>query len=217
MPPMGSGNDREGWQVLEDESADAKQPVKPSARVAGLIVVTMLACLAVGRLSAPAAAAIPENSNAVALEAEVSLPDGVKEGLQLYEELFTSCNPAMVPKVLHPKFSMTYADPPDSLSYAVQDFESMKEFFGMFQAVRSGEKSIDIVPADLRGFAKPFTLYNAYPTMRHYPLGENIHVTEINDKVKLADGSGVGFYTNLHWIKTEAGWRIIDKIYSMAP
>mmetsp|Transcript_31224 Transcript_31224/g.57073 ORF Transcript_31224/g.57073 Transcript_31224/m.57073 type:complete len:218 (-) Transcript_31224:97-750(-) len=215
-----SSIERERLCSVEDGRDDPAPPPKAPVRMGVTLLFAALAGVAIGRLSAPphATAAVPtaQPADSVSLAAQAPLPSGVEDGLKAYEELFTSWDPAMVSKVFHPKFSITNADPPDSLTFTVGYYKDMEELFDMIAAVRSGKKSEDTVPEELKPFVKPFKLYNAYPPMRQYALGENIHVTEINDKANLGDGTTVAFISNLHWVKTSEGWRMIDKVYTVA-
>eukprot|EP00971_Amphidinium_carterae_P330787 6464001-Amphidinium_carterae.1 len=175
---------------MEPGRAYSAPPSKPPARTVVLMLFAALAGAAVGRLSAPpgVSSAVPsaQAADSVSLVEKAPLPDDIKKGLKAYEDVFSSADPSMLGDLLHANFSMTSEDPPD---YTVMGMESLKGFFGMLQAVRSGANSSSILPTEYQGFIKPYTLYDAYPPVRSYALGENIHVTEVNDKLKLDDGT----------------------------
>ena len=89
-------------------------------------------------------------------------------------------------EVFHEKMSLSFfGDDSDLSTFQVFDFKSLKEVLSALYPVVQGEAPLSSLPKEIQAFAKTKKLYNALPTLKHYPLGEHIYVTLINDKVDI--------------------------------
>lgn len=147
-----------------------------------------------------------------------AIPSGILDGLELYSTLFTTYDVELLPKVFHEKMSMSFlGNESDLSSFEVWDFEGSKKFMEPLFQVTSGKKPLSALPANMQPLVG-LKLLNAIPPVKHYKLGPSTWVTQIHDMNKDPSGNVVAHYsTNLHWIKTPAGWRIKDKFFATFP
>ena len=207
------------YDPMESDGAIRSGRVQPILYVVASMLLFASGCW-VGAARSPSAGAElgrGEHGEPLALAAE-EVPSGIHEGLEIYMKLFPSFDPKLLPELFHEKMSMSaLMNESDLHSFTVFDYEKLKGFLAMAYPVASGQQPVSTLPAEFQPIIG-LTLFNALPTVKHYRVGPSVYVTLIKDMMKTPSGQVVTrFRTNLHWIKTPAGWRIKDKIYATLP